>query len=44
MHPVDVGIGRHDDLVVAQVVHVLLDVQRRLQQVEFLVLVNDFFC
>ena len=43
VHPVDVGIGRDDDLVIAQVVHILLDVERRLQQVELFVLVDDLF-
>ena len=40
MHAVDIGIGGDDDLVVAQVIHVLLDVQRRLKEVELLVLVD----
>ena len=40
VHAVDIGIGGDDDLVVAQVIHVLLDVQRRLKEVELLVLVD----
>ena len=43
VHAVDIGIGGDDDLLVAQVVHLLLDVERRLQQVELLVLVDDLF-
>ncbi len=42
MHPVNIGIGGYHNAVVAEVVHVVLNVQRRLQQVEFFVLVNYF--
>ena len=41
VHSVHIGIRRYDNLVVAQVVHVFLDIQRGLQQIELLVLVND---
>ena len=41
MHAVDVGIGGDDDLVVAQPIEALLDVERGLEQVKFLVLVDD---
>ena len=41
MHAIDIGIGGDHDLVVPQVVHILLDVERRLQQVELLVLIYD---
>lgn len=41
VHAVDVGVGRDDDLVVAQAVHALLDIQRALEEVEFLVLVDN---
>ena len=39
VHTVDIGIGSHDDLVVAQVIKSFFDVERRLQQVELLVLI-----
>ncbi len=38
MHSVIIGIGRHDDVVVAQVVKVVLDSEGRDQKVQFLVL------
>lgn len=41
VHAIDIGIGGDHDLVVPQVVHILLDVERRLQQVELLVLIYD---
>ena len=40
VHTIDIGIGCDDHLVVAQVVHILFDVQRCLQQIELLVVVN----
>ena len=40
VHAVHIGVGGDDDLVVTQVLHVLLDVERRLQEVELLVLVD----
>ena len=42
VHAVDIGIGGDDDVVVAQVLNVLVDVQGGLQQVELLVLVAHF--
>ena len=42
VHAVDIGIGGDDDVVVAQVFDVLLDVQGGLQQVEFFVFVTHF--
>ena len=42
VHAVDIGIGGDDDVVVAQVLDVLVDVQGGLQQVELLVLVTHF--
>ena len=42
VHAVDVGVGGDDDLVVAQAVEAVLDVERGLEEVEFLVLVDDF--
>ena len=39
VHTVDIGIGSDDDLSVAQVVHILLNVKRRLKKVELLILV-----
>ena len=41
MHAVDVGVGSDDDLVVAQPVEPVLDVEGSLQEVELLVLVDD---
>ena len=43
MHAVDIGIGGDNHLVVAQVVHILLDIERSLKQVELLVLVDHLF-
>ena len=43
VHAVHVGVGRDDDLVVAQAVEAVLDVERGLEKVELLVLVDDFF-
>ena len=40
VHAVHIGVGGDDHLVVTQVLHVLLDVERRLQEVELLVLVD----
>ena len=40
MHAVHVGIRSHDDLVVAQSVEPVLNVERSLQQVEFLIFVH----
>ena len=40
MHAVDIGIGGDNHLLVAEVLHLLLDVERRLQLVELLVLVD----
>ena len=41
VHAVHVGVGGDDDLVVAQFVEVVLDVQRVLEEVKLLVLVDD---
>jgi len=41
VHAVHVGVGGDDDAVVAQAVHAVLDVERGLEEVEFLVLVDD---
>jgi hypothetical protein len=41
VHPVDIGIGREDDLVVTQSVEILLDPECGLEEIELLVLVND---
>ena len=40
MHTVDIGIGGDDDIVVAQAVDSLLDVEGGLEEVELLVLVD----
>ena len=42
MHPVHVRIRRDHDLIVAQVLQVIFDSQGGLNQIEFLVLINDF--
>ena len=42
MHPVHIGIGSDDHPVVTQVVERIFNIQRVLEQVEFLVLVNYF--
>ena len=41
VHPVVVGIGGDDHAIVAQAVEAVLDVERRLQEVELLVLIDD---
>ena len=43
VHAVDVGIGGDDDAVVTQVFDAVFDVEGVLEEVEFLVFVNDFF-
>ena len=43
VHAVHVGIGSHDDLVVAQPVQTVLNVERGLQEVELLIFVDHFF-
>ena len=43
VHTVHIGIGGDDDFVVAQVVDALLNVERRLQEVELLVLIDKCF-
>ena len=42
MHAVHVGIGRDNDFAIAQAVEAVLDVERGLEEVKFLVLINDF--
>jgi hypothetical protein len=42
VHTVHIRIGGDDDLVVAQAIHAVLDVERGLDQVELLVLVHHF--
>ena len=39
VHAVHIGIGSHNNLVISQALKAILDVQRRLQQVELLVLI-----
>jgi len=43
MHTIGIGIGGDDHLVVAKPFHVVFDIEGCLQQIEFLVFVNDFF-
>ena len=40
VHAIDIGIGRHNDLVVSKPFHAVLDVEGRLQKVEFFVLID----
>ena len=40
MHTVNIGIRGDDNLVVAQIIHILVDIERRLQKVELLILVD----
>ncbi len=42
MHAVVVGIGCYDDLVVAQAIEAVLDIECGLQEIELLVLVHHF--
>ena len=39
VHSIDIGIGGHDDLIVAQILQSVLYIERRLQQVELLILI-----
>ena len=41
VHTVDIGIGGDNHAVIPQVVESILDVQRSLKQVEFLVLIHN---
>src|SRR5690625_7579583 len=43
MHAIDIGIGREDDPVVAEVFDAVFDVEAILKKIEFLVFVDDFF-
>ena len=40
VHTVNIGIRGDDNLVVAQIIHILVDIERRLQKVELLILVD----
>ena len=44
MHAVDISIGGHNHLVISQVVQSFLDVERCLQKIEFLVLIDHLLC
>ena len=44
MHAVDIGIGGDDDVVVAQVVQRVLDVEGGLEGVQLLVFVDHLLC
>jgi hypothetical protein len=43
VHTIHIGIGSYYNIVIAQVINTILNIQRVLQQVKFLVLVNHFF-
>ena len=43
MHAIDIGISRNHDVVIAEAIKPILNIERVLQQVELLVFVNDFF-
>jgi len=43
MHSIHICIGGQDDSVVSQVVEVVFNPERVLEQIEFLVLVNNLF-
>ena len=40
VHTIDIGIGRHNDLVVSQAFHTVLDVEGRLEKIEFFVFID----
>jgi len=44
MHPVGIGIGSDNHFIISQSVHILLDVECRLQQIELFVLIHNLFC
>ena len=41
MHTIVIGIGSDDDAVVAQSIESILDVECRLQEIKFLILIDD---
>ncbi len=43
MHTVDVGIGSDNNFIIPQTVQSVFNIEGGLQQVEFLVLINDLF-
>src|SRR5690606_4265258 len=43
VHPINISIRGDYDVVISQIFHRIFNIQRSLQQVEFLVFVNYFF-
>ena len=43
VHAIDVGVGGEDDLLIAEVIDGVLDIERVLEEIEFLVFVDDLF-
>ena len=43
MHTIHIGIGSNNHLVVSEVIEAVLDIESRLQAVEFLVFIYHFF-
>ena len=41
VHPVDIGVGGDDDLIVPEAFDPLLDIEGMLQEVEFFILIDD---
>ena len=42
VHAVDVGVGRDDDFIITQSIQAFLDIERRLEEMKFFVLVDNF--
>ena len=42
MHPVHVRIGRDDNVVIAEIVEAIFNVERVLKQIELFIFVDDF--
>ena len=43
MHAVHVRIGSNDNIVIAEIVEAIFDVERVLKQIELFIFVDDFF-
>src|SRR5688572_2537471 len=44
MHPIDIRIGGYNNIIITEIIQAVLNIQRMLEQVEFLIFINHFFC
>src|SRR5664279_6569183 len=44
MHPINVGIGRNNNIIVSQVFYSVFNIESRLKQVKLLIFVYNFLC